>query len=603
MHIRGRIACSMLAPALLFAAAAPAQNLPSIPSVANCRPGYWCQPIPDEQLPPFKDVPMLRLTLDANGSYVLGTDPLLLRATLSINDPNHSVLLAWRHQISPSGPIGLTYNITGPNGLRQTIQICRNLGDTSETTREVGFERPYEEEIDLAAPICSDTKITQPGHYSIQADLKHPVCEGPSAYDCIISDEYGEFSMLTIASNTVEFDVLPPYTADNPAPSESAPPATADPQIHAWLNSGNPRMEAWASYFILRDHPAGVVSDLQSWLESTIAEDRLPPADRKAYWFDKDSLLDKERSQAAHAVLDALIQSRVQLSTAQIQVIAANDSVLGLIFAMLPKWNEAAVLNIFDLIGGFKFDPQQGNGDPSHPWRGNARYIAGEALAVSGSRAFLAEFTAGFVLHLEFEATPAERKATYFQRGPNFMWGRPCGAGGSFNEGRADSVTGWPPIGNYGLSEGVPKQIMDWTNPPSYKSFDPANAVSLGQSDLYYTRLVSDRYGAAAFAQDDCGDDINWLQQYGHHDERFETRTVLFATGDDDYHDQLTKWVGGLGAAHTQILSDAGATPVPLKITLHGIDFLHPAPGSNVSDAYKFDFPGFPPAGITVIPH
>jgi hypothetical protein len=596
MFVRGRIACHCLASALLFARGAHAQQMPPLP---------WPPPspvaIPDQDLPPFTNTAEMRLTVDGYRRYVLGTDPVWIRVSLTTGD---QIELLWRANAPQRVLTGFTYKITGPDGQTSLVKTCRAGSDTWNTTVEVEPEMPFEEEIDLAALNCSDFKLTKPGHYSVQVDFKRPVCPGLSPHDCLITDEYGEFSMLTISSNRFEFDVLAPYTAGNPGPSEATPPETADSQIEALLKSDNSRMVAWAAYFILRDHPAGGVSKLQSWLESAIANNYLPPAAWDRNWRpgEKDSELDKERSRAAHAVLDALIQSHVALSDAQIQKVAVNEPVLALIFAMRPDWNEATVLKIFDLLGGLKWDGQTGNADPDYSARFSVRDFAAEALAISGSRKFLDRLRAEFILKLDFEVMPAERKDAYFQTFPNFMWPMSCGAARGGYISRGDMVPGWPPIGNYGLSEGIPGQVLAAEAPFRRESFDPADAVSLGRGNLNYTRIVSQRYGAAAFAISSCGESFRWIALYGHHNERFETRTVFFVTGDDDYHDQLTKWVGGLGATYAQILSDADAAPTPLRVTLHGIDYLHPAPGSNVSDAYKFDFPGFPPKGVAVIP-
>jgi hypothetical protein len=589
MLILGRIACYVLVSVPLFTGSVPAQEVRPIPRHHD--------PLPDRDLSPLTNTAKLRLTLDGNRRYVLGTDPLWVRVSLTNSDSDHDLDLLWR---SNTPLTGLTYRIVGPDGQTNLFQTCRVGSDAGNGTQDVKPGDPFEREIDLTAPNCYDFKLTKPGHYSLQVDFKRSVCPGPSAHDCNIAEEYGEFFMLSITSDVFEFDVLPPYTANNPAPSEATPPGTADPEIETWLNSSNSRMAAWASYFILRDHTAGGINSLRSWLESAIANDYLSPAAWNRSWspFEKDSELDKERSRAVYAVLDALIQSHASLSDAEIQKIAPNEPVLALIFAMLPNWNEAAVLKIFDLVGGLKWDGQSGNGDPGFSARFYARYFAGEALADGDSRAFLDKLAAEFVLNLNFEVMPAEKKGTYFQTGPNFM-SEVCGGG---FVSRGDMVVGWPPIGSYGLSEEVPKQVWDSTIPPINTTFDPKNAVPLGKGDLRYTRLVSQLYGTAAFALGGCGaDSYHWIELYGRHDERFETRTVLFVTGDSDYHVQLAKWVGGLGAAYAQILSDAGAPPMPLRVTLHGIDFLHPAPGSNVSDSYRFDFPGFPPAGVIVI--
>jgi hypothetical protein len=499
---------------------------------------------------------------------------------------------------------GLTYKITGPDGQSNLVKTCRAGQDVWNTTRNVSEDHPFVEEIDLAADNCSDFKLTRPGHYSIQVDLKRPVCPGGSAHGCLITDEYGEFSMLTIMSDRFEFDVLPAYASDNPAPSKTSPPEIADTQIDRWLNSGNSRMVAWAAYFILRDHRTGDVGKLQAWLESAIARNYLLPASWSRSWFpgEKDSELDQERSRAALAVLDVLVQSHAALSDAQIQKIALNEPVLALIFAMQPTWNEAAVLNIFDLTGGLAWGGQTGNAGPDYSARFYAQDFAAKALALSSSRKFLDRLTAGLVLNLDFEVMPEERKQTYFQIGPNFMT-RFCGGGDGYVS-QGETIPGWPPIGNYGLSEGVPRRVTDSTNPPSIMAFDPADAFSLGRGDLYFTRLISERYGAAVFASKACsGDDAHdrWIELYGHYDERFETRAVFFVTGDDDYHYQLTKWVSELGAKYVHILSDAGAPPTSLNVRLHGIDFTHPAPGSNVSEPSTFNFSGFPPAGVTVV--
>jgi hypothetical protein len=130
---------------------------------------------------------------------------------------------------------------------------------------------------------------------------------------------------------------------------------------------------------------------------------------------------------------------------------------------------------------------------------------------------------------------------------------------------------------------------------------DSTKYVPLGQGDLRYTRLVSQNYGASAFALSGCRDDLHWIELYGHHSEHLETKTTLYVTGDEDYHDQLRKWVAGLGATYAQILSGAGVPPTPLKVRLDGLDFVHQQPGSNVGEAGPFNFPGFPPAGVTVV--
>ena len=570
---------------MFVAGGARAQQGPPTANAAN-EHLYHIEPLPDAQLPPLKNTANLRLTVDGNRRYVLGTDPLRVRVDLTNSDPDHDLDLLWR---SDTELTGLTYKITGPDGQMNLVQTCRAGDQGGNRGQEVKPGRPFTREIDLGGSNCFDFKLTKPGHYSVQVDFKRPACPGPAAHGCNMGEEYGEFFMLTITSNVFEFDVLPAYSADDVAPSERMTPATADSQIDTWLDSNDSRLTAWAAYFILRDHPAGGAGKLQSWLDSAIAKDYLPPA----AWssprpFGEDSELDKERSRAAHAVLDVLIQSHVELSDAQIQKIAVNDPVSGLIFAMLPKWNEAAVLHVFNLTGGVKWDGRSGNGDPDYDARLYARYFAGEALAESNSPAFLNQLATEYVLKLEFRVVLAERKSTYFQTSPGFVM--VCGGG---VVSRGDMVEGWPPIGSYGLADGVPgiSQI-----------FDPAG-ITLGKGDLRYTRLVSQNYGAANFTLSGCSYDYHWIELYGHRGEHFETETTLFATGDDDYHDQLTKWVEGLGATYAQILADAGAPPTPLRITLHGDDFLHPAPGHNASDAYKFDFPGFPPAGVTLIPH
>jgi hypothetical protein len=363
-------------------------------------------------------------------------------------------------------------------------------------------------------------------------------------------------------------------------------------------------MAAWAAYFILRDHPAGGVDALQSWLASMIAANYVPPT----VW--DMNPLDRERSNAAHVVFDALIQAHAELSTTQIQTIAADDPVPALIFAMLPKWNETAVLNVFDLVGGVKFDINRGNSDPGYEAIFNTRYFAGEALAASTSGAFLDKLKAEFILKLDFRVMPAKDKDE-----PRMGSGPDCFPG-LMTRG-SGPVSGWPPAGNYGLSEGVPKQFLDETtghdvriNPSdptplsqgdlSY-TFDFTNSVPLGQGELRYTRLVSQNYGAAGFAFNGCRHDLQWLELYGRHGEQLETKAAFYVTDDEDYHRQLRTWVAGIGATYEQILSDAGVPPAPLKVRLDGVDFVHPAPNSNVSEAHTFDFPNFPPAGVIIV--
>jgi len=484
---------------------------------------------------------------------------------------------------------GFTYNITGPDGQANVAQTCREGSDTWNTTKSVTPEVPFDEVVDFTAPNCFPFKLTEPGHYRIQVDFERPVCSPPAPNGCRIDEEHGEFSLLRIKSNTVDFDVLPQYTAENSAPSETMAPSMADTEIQRWLNSGNPRMAAWAAYFILRDHPAGGVGDMQSWLESMLANDRLPPT----VW--NMNTLETERSHAAHVVLDTLIQSHAELSTVQIRTIAANDPVLALILAMRPKWNETAVLNVFDLVGGIKFDIHRGNADPGYNAILNARYFAGEALAASGSRDFLGKLRAEFIVKIDFKVLPAKDKDSCCSG----FSGPIIGCGGGWIA-RGGSVPGWPQAGNYGLSEGIPKQLFDETA-EQHAVFDFTNSVPLGQGDLRYTRLVSQNYGAAAFAPSGCRDDLHWIELYGHHGERLETKTTFYVTDDEDYHDQLRKWVAGLGATYALILSDAGVPPTPLKVRLDGLDFMHPEPGSNVGEAGPFNFAGFPPAGVTVV--
>lgn len=590
MFIRRRIAFFSLALALLPAPVAFAQRLTPLEFKHT----------PDRELPPFTDIANLRLTLDANYSYVLGTDPILLHVSLTNRDANHGRELLWRANAPQRVLTGFTYSITAPDGQTHIAKTCREGSDIWNTTEGVNPDKPFGESIDLTAPNCFDFKLTQPGHYAVEVDFKRPVCSPPQPNGCRIDEEHGEFSLLTIKSNRIEFDVLPPYTGGNPGPSEATPPSTADPQIKTWLSSGNPRIVAWASYFILRDHPAGGVTDLQSWLASMLADNRVP----LTVW--NMNVLERERSNAAHVVFDALIQAHAELSAAQIQTIAADDPVPALIFAMLPKWNETAVLNVFDLVGGIKSDIHRGNTDPGYEAIVNTRYLAGEALAASGSRAFLDKLKAEFILNLEFRVIPAKDKN-------GIGSGRGCFGGLIL---RRDPVPGWPPTGNYGLSAGVPKQLFNETTghyvrfdptnsvPPSQGdlsyAFDPTNSVPLGQGNLRYTRIVSQNYGAAAFSYDGCREDLRWIELYGRRGERLGTNAVFYTSDDEDYHDQLRKWVASIGAVYAQILSDAGAPLAPLKIRMHGIDFMQPAPGSNVSEANTFNFTDFPPPGVTI---
>jgi hypothetical protein len=544
-----------------------------------------------QQLSPFTNTSSLKLTVDVNRTYVLGWDPLLIHVSLTNSDAAHPELLLWRANAPQRVLTGLTYKVVSPDGQTHLLQTCRGGNDSSNTTSGSYPGHPYEEEIDLGAiHDCLRFQFDAPGHYSIQADFERPVCTMPSDNGCRIDMDLGQWFQLKMSSNAVSFDVLPPYGPSNPAPSEAMSAADGDSHIHEWLDSGDPRLAAWAAYFVRRDHPMGGVDGLRRWLIALIDHDQLPAAS----WEIKP--LAKERSEAAHAVLDALIQARVELPITAIQKITANDAVLGLILAMQPKWNEGAVLDVFDHLGGFK------NDEPSDFVGSYARNIAGDALAARDSSGFLDRMKADFVLHLMFSVMPVPPPGAIrsydgpIDDGPIKV----CGNGGIE---KGEPMPTWPPIGSYGLTDGSPvKSFYDGGGLYHPITADSNIISSLGEEKLGYTRIVSQRYGAAAFV-DPCGvgdDRFPWVEHLARHGENFQTQSIFYVTSEDDYHTQLQKWLSDQGAVYAQLLSDAGTKLVPLKVSISAVDFVHPAPRSNASNPPLPRFSGFPPAALTI---
>lgn len=218
------------------------------------------------------------------------------------------------------------------------------------------------------------------------------------------------------------------------------------PFASAWLNSADPRVEAWGAYLVLRDQRTDAIPVLLSMLEA------YPVIPQEA------SQLEVDRHDAMLGVLDALIQFDAPVPAADAQRIYPEFPVQSLVLLARSQEDTAdALLDIF-----------------RNEQRWQAAWLAvGNLLSARRAAGFAAAVIEGMTVHLQVIVTEP-------QTGGGFGGGSFCCAGGSTNP-----KAGWPPLGVYSFGGcGADAQTG-------------ATLLAGGADPAYYDRVVTAAYRAS----------------------------------------------------------------------------------------------------------
>ena len=217
------------------------------------------------------------------------------------------------------------------------------------------------------------------------------------------------------------------------------------PFASAWLNSADPRVEAWGAYLVLRDQRTDAIPVLLSMLEA------YPVIPQEA------SQLEVDRHDAMLGVLDALIQFDAPVPAADAQRIYPEFPVQSLVLLARSQEDTAdALLDIFR---------------NEQRWQ-VAWLAAGNLLSARRAAGFAAAVIEGMTVHLQVIVT---------EPGVGFGGGQSSCCGG----GSAAPKAGWPPLGVYSFGGcGADAQTG-------------ATLLAGGADPAYYDRQVTAAYRAS----------------------------------------------------------------------------------------------------------
>ena len=249
------------------------------------------------------------------------------------------------------------------------------------------------------------------------------------------------------------------------ASSASAQPAPPDPDAlmgslepqlarlgTMWLQSTDPRFQAWGAYFVLRDRRTDVVPDLLARLAAT---------------GQRDVML---------AVLDALIQLDAQAPVSEAERLYPEFPVQSLI--LLARAGDDAAPALLEI---FKSEP-----------RWPAAWLAAGALLLNRrAEGFAAAVVEGMTVHAEIIVTE-----------PNSGGGR---GGGNLCCGAAlprPPKAGWPPVGLYAFAG-----CGDSVEPG-------ATVLVAGPDPAYYVRQISASYEIEGAPSCGCNPDRDLVRQH-----------------------------------------------------------------------------------------
>jgi hypothetical protein len=207
------------------------------------------------------------------------------------------------------------------------------------------------------------------------------------------------------------------------------------------LHSDDPRLQAWAAYFVLRDHHEQFIPDLLS-IMNAYEVTRWPVVGYTAtFW--KVTPADRDRHDAMLAVLDAVIQLRVAVSASDAARLYPEFPGQSLILLSMDGPNANSFL--LDIFRAEKINRA-------------AWLTAGNLLAQRRAPGFAAAVLVNFAVHGELRVIDSNRPVL----GTGSSSG--CGSGG---EGKV----GWPLIGTYALSQKVTGAtlLVDGADPTYYR--------------------------------------------------------------------------------------------------------------------------------------
>jgi hypothetical protein len=234
------------------------------------------------------------------------------------------------------------------------------------------------------------------------------------------------------------------------------------PLASAWLHSGDPRLQAWGAYVVLRDRHTEAIPDLLAMVAA------FPVVEQPAAQADVD------QHDAMLGVLDALIQLGVQVPACDAQRIYPEFPVQSLILLSRSQEDTAP-----SLLAIFKSEP---------PWPA-AWLAAGTLLLERHTEGFAATVVAGMTVHAQVTVTEP---------------GAGGGGGGSASccgaAFPAKPKAGWPPLGVY-VFGGC-----------GNRSQPGATLLAGGTDPAYYHREVNASYQVGASGC--CGVDRDLVRQH-----------------------------------------------------------------------------------------
>lgn len=194
--------------------------------------------------------------------------------------------------------------------------------------------------------------------------------------------------------------------------------------LHEWLESGDPRLIAWAADFARRTHDASLLAKMPSFLEHAPM-----PATTGARW-------GYEYRHSLEAILNALIDEHVPVSTQTVRAIAAEFPAQAAILALhLPANTPSQLREQSDLMNQWFRNGENGYGTPM------LTRIAAMHLAEEPTPEFVEQIVTRSELRLEISIVE-----------PGHGFGASLGSSCGDNIG-LPLDKGWPQVYTYHLSE------------------------------------------------------------------------------------------------------------------------------------------------------
>jgi hypothetical protein len=258
----------------------------------------------------------------------------------------------------------------------------------------------------------------------------------------------------------------------------------------AWLHSGDPRLQAWGAYVVLRDKHKEFIPDLVAMVHDyNVAGWQFPPAE-------------EDRHDAMLAVLDDLIQFYVVIpapDAAKLYPEFPAQSIL-----LLSRGNKDATNFFMEVFRDEKL----------HPWEWQA---AGNFLTQIKAPGFAADVLSKMTVHATIKVTTTGEI--------RFYGGVASGCSFAIPKAKPD----WPEVGNYLLTGSVAPE-SDWPRVGAEKYFEQHSAAALflldGPIPVYSQRTIDALYDQIRHARVDgngCGANyVDWDSLL----ERYVTRMV-----------------------------------------------------------------------------